>query len=180
MTEATGKGLVDHWTWASQKGVMNKNTANGIRAACSNVMGVLDDWESQDIKKLDVESTLVRFQNLKKKEFKPVVLETYKRRFRLAVTSYLSYLEDPSGWKPTTIRRAVAGEKENGEKRSAESAHSPKHELPQVNMVEYPFPLREGQSVRLVLPRDLKTAEVKRLTAFMSTLAIDFDPSAAG
>jgi hypothetical protein len=37
--------------------------------------------------------------------------------------------------------------------------------------------VREGQIARLVLPRDLKTSEVKRLAAFMSTLAVDFDPA---
>jgi hypothetical protein len=41
--------------------------------------------------------------------------------------------------------------------------------------VEYPFPLREGQTARLILPRDLKAAEVKRLSAFMSTLVADYD-----
>jgi len=42
-------------------------------------------------------------------------------------------------------------------------------------MVEYPYPIREGQIARLILPRDLKTSEVKRLNAFMATLAVDFD-----
>jgi hypothetical protein len=42
------------------------------------------------------------FVNLKKKDFKPAVLETYKRRFRHAVASYLAYLNDPGAWKPRT------------------------------------------------------------------------------
>jgi hypothetical protein len=143
-------------------------------------MGVLEDWESEDIKKIDVEGTLSRFQNLKKAKFKPAVLETYKRRFRQAVTSYLSYLDDPSGWKPTTIKRRVAPEKENGDKRTKEPTASVMHELPQVNMVEYPFPVREGQIARLVLPRDLRKTEVKRLSTFLAALAVDDDPAAAG
>lgn len=34
-----------------------------------------------------------------------------------------------------------------------------------------------GQIGHLILPRDLKVTEVKRLTAFMSTLAVDFEPA---
>jgi len=177
--ETTGKAFVDHWNWAAKKGVMNKNTAAGLRAACTQVLRVLDDWESADIKGLDVEATLVRFQNLKAKDFKPTVLETYKRRFRQAVGSYLAYLDDPGGWKPRTRDRPAAGEKSNGGERSAETARLTKHEMPQAGVVEYPFPLREGQIARLFLPRDLNTSEVRRLSAFMSTLAVDFDPTAA-
>jgi hypothetical protein len=43
-------------------------------------------------------------------------------------------------------------------------------------MVEYPFPLRQGRLAYLKLPVDLTAAEVKRLTAFMNTLAVEVDP----
>lgn len=154
---------------------MNKNSAGALRAACTQVLSVVEGWESVDIKEIDVEATLTRFQNLKKKDFKPGVLETYKRRFRRAVVSYLAYLDDPGGWKPKTIDRTAPGDK-NGE-RTTDYSRVTKHEIPQAGIVEYPYPLRDGQIVRLILPRDLKTAEVKRLAAFMSTLAVDFDPA---
>jgi hypothetical protein len=174
--EATGKALVDHWNWAASKGLMNKNTAYGLRAACSQVLSVVEDWENVDIKKLDVEQTLTKFQNLKKKEFKPQVLETYKRRFRQAVASFLAYLEDPASWKPTAARRKP--QQSSNARKAAPSEPDASvigHELPSAGVVEYPFPLREGLNARLVLPRDLKKSEVKRLTAFMSTLAVDGD-----
>jgi hypothetical protein len=173
----TGKALVDHWTWAAEKGVMNKNTAGGLRSACTQVLGVLENWESIDVKGLDVEAALTRFQNLKKKDFKPNVLEVYKRRFRQAHASYLAYLDDPGGWKPRSIDRST-GERNNAGDRQADSSRPARHEMPQAGLVEYPFPLREGQIARLILPRDLKVSEVKRLSAFMTTLAIDFDPTA--
>jgi hypothetical protein len=40
-------------------------------------------------------------------------------------------------------------------------------------MVDYPFPVRDGQTARLVLPRDLRAAEAKRLSAFMATLVVE-------
>ena len=175
--ETTGKALVEHWNWAAEKGVMNKNTANGLRAACSQVIGVLDGWESVDIKTIDIDKTLTQFQNLKKKDFKPAVLETYKRRFRQAISSYLAYLNDPAGWKPRSVDRSVISDRGNDGDRQTESHRATRHEIPQAGLVEYPFPLREGQIARLVLPRDLKMAEVKRLSAFMSTLTMDYTPT---
>jgi len=174
--ETTGKKLVEHWNWAAEKGLMNKNTALGLRAACSQVLGVLDDWESVDIEALKVEDTLTRFQNLSKNKFKPAVLETYKRRFRQAVASFLSYHADPGGWKPKMLDRPVRGERSESAERSIQAKARPaQHEITQSGFVEYPFPLRDGFTARLTLPRDLTSAEVKRMTAFMWTLAVDFD-----
>ena len=189
-TETNGKALVDHWIWAAEKGLMNKNTAGGLRAACSQVLGVLDDPDGVDIKTLDVEGALTRFQNLKMKKFKPAVLGTYKQRFRKAVASYLAYLNDPGGWKPRSLDRPSndGAEKTNGGGAGAERragaervdlTRPTKFEMPQANMMDYPFPIREGQIAHLILPRDLKVAEVKRLTAFMATLAVDVEPTAS-
>lgn len=174
--ETTGKAFIEHWSWAAGKGLMNANTAHGTRAACRQVLGVVDDWENADIKRLDVEQTLTKFQNLKKKEFKPQVLETYKRRFKHAVTQYLDYLENPSSWKPGQERKVR--QRSNDGRKPAPRAHDEAvagEELPSARMVEYPFPLREGQNARLVLPRDLKASELKRLSAFMAALVVEND-----
>ena len=39
-------------------------------------------------------------------------------------------------------------------------------------VVEYPYPLREGLLVRLVLPKDLSEEEAGRLAAFLMTLVV--------
>ena len=174
--ETTAKAFVEHWEWAAKKGLMNKNTASGLRAACSQVLGVLDDWETADITEIDIEDLLTRFQNLRKRQFKPQVLETYKRRFRQAISSYSAYLEDPGAWKPTMRKRpaqVVSGSREANH--SPENVQKTTGEPPPPGLVDYPFPLREGQDVRLSLPRDIKRAEVKRLAAFMTTLTVDFE-----
>ena len=112
--ETSARALIDHWSWAAEKGLMNRNTAGGLRSACSRVLEALGDgWEQINIAELDVEETLVRFQNLKKKDFLPQVLEEYKQRFRKAVRSYLDYLENPGTWKP------AAQEKPTGSQRNS-------------------------------------------------------------
>ena len=167
---------MDHWNWAAQKGLMNKNTAGGVRAACSQVLGVLEGWEDTNIETLDVDDTVKRFKNLRKKDFKPKSLEVYEQRFRQAVVSYRSYLEDPGTWRPPSQQRAGRAAREGGNDRLAEAGAVPAAaEGPKGGLVDYPFPLRAGQTVRLLLPRDMKMAEVKRLNAFMATLAVDFE-----
>ena len=173
--ETTGRHLVDHWSWAAEKGLMNKNTAGALRAACAQVLSVVDDWENVDVRTLDLDDVARRFQNLRKKDFMPKSLEEYKRRFKQAVNSYLSYVEDPGAWRPH------APERSRGERRPEARGSGRDQDVPQsspdaparAGVVDYPFPLRDGHTARLILPRDLKMAEVKRLFAFMSTLAVD-------
>jgi hypothetical protein len=181
--DTTGKALVEHWNWAAEKGVMNKNTALGIRAAVTQVLSVVENWQDVDVMTLDVDDTFARFQNLKGREFKPEVLRTYQQRWRQAVVLFKKYVEDPSGWRPGAPRAPRAtngngGSKSNGATTKAATVETVVQPLPATNLVEYPYPLRENQTVRLVLPRDLKSSEVKRLAAFMNTLTADFEATA--
>lgn len=180
--ESNGKALIDHWTWAAKKGLMNKNTAGGIKAACSQVLGALENGMEVDVPTLDVDNTLTCFKNLRHKKFKPNVLETYESRFRKAVISYREYLADPAGWKPRITERTTKKAKSNGSSSTGVVQHVVERPstmaatgIPQSNLMEYPFPIREGVMARLILPRDLKQSEIKRLTAFVSTLAVDFE-----
>jgi hypothetical protein len=178
--DTTGKSLAEHWNWAASKGVMNKNTAGALRAACTQVLGVLDDWQNVDVSTIDPDDVVRRFKNLRAKDFKPESLETYGSRFKNALSSYLEYTRDPGTWKPTRQNRArVLRANGNGAATTsgseAEVTTSGVAEHPRAGLVDYPFPLRDGLTARLMLPRDLKASEVKRLNAFMSTLTIDFE-----
>jgi hypothetical protein len=174
--ETTSKALLHHWRWAAEKGVMNANTAGGIRAACAQVIGVLNEKEHADVTQIDVEDVLKRFENLKAKAFKPAVLDTYKNRFRQAVASFARYVKDPSTWKPSIAERHAQRGKRNGDgERHAEKVEAVVQPLPASGQVEYPYPVRDGQTATLRLPRDIKTAEVKRIAAFMATLAVDYE-----
>lgn len=173
--DTTGKSLVEHWDWASSKGLMNKNTAAALRAASAQVLGVLDDWENVDITTLDPNDVVTRFKHLRAKKFAPQSLEKYEQRFKQALTSYLAYVRDPGAWRPN-VRRQKSAKKATdaatGESQQRNESPS-RVEPPRTGLVDYPFPLRDGHTVRLMLPRDLKLSEVKRLTAFMNTLAVD-------
>jgi hypothetical protein len=177
--ETTGKALIDHWSWAAEKGVMNRNTAAGLRAACVQVLGVLDDPDEVDIEKLNIDELLTRFQNLRKQRFKPQVLEAYKRRFRSAVKSYRDYLENPGGWKPATqdrsggmARRPRGSEATSPSESAANGAGRSDAGTAPVGSEEYRFPLRPGFMARLTLPVDLTREETRRLKAFVDMLVV--------
>jgi hypothetical protein len=177
--ETSARSLVDHWSWAADKGLMNRNTASGLRSACARVFETLGDgWEQTDIQSLDVEDMLLRFQNLKKKSFRPQVLEVYKQRFRKAVLSYLDYLANPGGWRPGTQDRASnATRSERPQKRQPTTAtvSVAANHTAGPDEVEYPFPLRSGVMARLILPRQLTRDDVNRLSTFMSMLIVNGD-----
>ena len=176
--ETKGKALIEHWSWAAEKGVMNKNTAAGLRAACVQVLGVLDDPDQADVASLDIEDLLTRFQNLRKQRFKPQVLEAYKRRFRNAVKSYKDYLENPGAWKPANQDRS-GGPDRRPRAANAAAAQTTASEISRSRTAadsagseEYPFPLRPGVMARLILPVDLTRDEARRIKAFVDMLVI--------
>jgi len=174
----TGKTLIEHWSWAADKGVMNRNTAAGLRAACVQVLGVMDDAEQVDIATLDVEDLLTRFQNLRKQRFKPQVLEAYKRRFRNAVRSYKGYLENPGTWKPVTQERPSNAERRQRPTTASagSSVASPalgsSSVAPSAGSEEYRLPLRPSVMARLILPLDLTAAEATRIKTFVDMLVV--------
>lgn len=176
--DISGKALAEHWTWAARKGLMNSNTANALKAACTQVLGAIEGWETVDVREIDVDEVCRRFQNKRSKDFTPESLETYKRRFALSVKEFLKYAGDPSVWKSPVRSRARRDKKLAT---SSYSLPSPAMEATPVSaalpagFMEYPFPLREGCIVQLKLPVDLKLSEVRRLNAYLMALAVDFD-----
>jgi hypothetical protein len=179
-TKTKGIDLVEHWNWAAEKGLMKKNTAASLRSACSKVLSALDDWESVDITAIDIDDTILRFKNIFAKNYQPKSLNVYGNRFKKAIDSYLGYIKDPSAWKPTS--RQIQPSNRNNSNNTVSPAITQIKEMEQSQptnrdrgLIDYPFPLRDGVTVKLMLPRDITMSEVKRLNAFMSTLTVDFN-----
>ena len=43
-----------------------------------------------------------------------------------------------------------------------------------IDLIEYPYPLRSDLVVKILLPRDLRMIEAKRLGSYIATLAVNF------
>jgi hypothetical protein len=184
--DTTGTALLEHWTWAIKKGLMNRNTGGSLRSACAKVLPVLDDWETLDVRALNVDDALQRFVNLHSKEFKPASLEAYKKRFRLAVDSFLEYADDPAAWQPNARPDRVGPRSRNGvskpqpsspadEARSSVDPIMESGSLKGTNLHVFEYPIRDGVMARLTIPRDVTSSEMKRLMAWARTLAVDFE-----
>jgi hypothetical protein len=197
VSDTSGKALVEHWKWAAEKGLMNSNTASALRAACVQVMSVLDNWETLDVRALNVDDVFSRFQNRRGRDFRPASLATYRRRFERALKLFLGYVNNPTSWRPPGRDMSAAGANTrkdktiklapNGSDMTDAAAESPDSPAPPLiaeqrpnfasGLVDYPFPLREGRFAYLKLPVDLTAADVKRLTAYLNTLVIEPEPA---
>jgi hypothetical protein len=179
--DTTGKALVDFWKWAGTKGKVNPNTAGAMRAACSQVLGVLDNWETLDVSKLNVDDVFRRFVNKRSRDFTAGSLGTYKNRFKKALSEFLANAKDPESWKPSSQERPATKRKEKAAAVAASkngngngSAETHDDALPgRVGLIEYPYVLGGGRFAYLRLPVDLKMVDVRRLVAYLHTLPDD-------
>lgn len=170
------------------KGLMNANTAGGLKAACSRI---LDDLaNTDDVRGVDVNTAVVRYNNRNPGALSPNSLAEYQRRVSRAILDFVSWVENPASFKP----RARGASGENGRKTENISsgrvaANHPDRPLSTTHAVSpaptstglpLSYPLRPDFLAQVVIPRDLTSEEARRLGAFLLTLAADFRPTASG
>ena len=191
MPDKSARGLVGHWVWAGEKGLVNASTARALATACRGVLEVQEDWENLDITTTDLEKLLLIFKNLRAKKFTPISLKTYESRFRRAVASYLRYLDDPSTWRHGTRKFTDPGSEDPGRPRrkrkrlqnaAKQDDTTASRGMSETRIIsdalqEYPYPIRSDLMARLIVPRDVTTVEINRLIAWARTLATDYEPS---
>ena len=91
---------------AGERGLFKKATAQARKIASNIVLGILDENESADLSKINLENVIQRHRNLATGKIIPKTLATYESRTRIAVRDFLEYVKNPSSWKPTTQQRA--------------------------------------------------------------------------
>ena len=170
------------------KGLMNANTAGGLKAACSRI---LDDLAAtDDVRGVDVNTAVVRYNNRNPGALSTNSLAEYQRRVSRAISDFVSWVENPASFKPRA--RGASGKNglkaENASKQRAAAAHSdtPVHTVhaassaPTSTGLPLSYPLRPDFLAQVVIPRDLTAEEARRLGAFLMTLAADFRPTTFG
>lgn len=180
----TGLAFLQHWDWAASKGLLPKATAVNIRSAVSAILRIEDDWETLDVRGIDVDGLIGRFRNLS--NIAPNSLATYESRFRSGLESYLAYLDNPTSYRPKGRAQTARNDKaapaapKGSVKRTTKdearpdaintardfSAHG------NTRLVVYPFPVRADVFAELRLPADLTVEEANRLSAFLKAVAI--------
>jgi hypothetical protein len=169
--------------------LLNPNTAAGWRAACGVVFdGVAD---TDDVRKVDVPTAIKRYNNKHPGEVKGTVLAEYQRRVARVIADFQKYTDDPMSYKgrgksptdstgkprtriPRTIT-PITGKldvKLDDTKLVAYATHIP----PKIGMTA-DFNMRPDFMAQVVVPRDMKAHEARRLCGYIMMLATDYEPT---
>jgi hypothetical protein len=171
------------------KALINSNTGSGYKAATNSLLEHVG--EDEDVRTVDLDVAVRRYNNSHPNELSPGSLGVYKRRVHLIIADFVKYTENPAAFK---ARGRSPLEGANGDKRkdkgaknltltpgpaalslsgqSAQVALTP----PTRTGLTLDYPLRTDFLAQVVVPRDMKAEEARRLSRFIMTLAQDFNP----
>jgi hypothetical protein len=190
VTDGTSEGLQEFLSWAGGRGEINPSTASALSVAVRQVLAVEPDPDRVDVREINIEDVLDRFETLNRTGYSTQSMQVYKSRFRRAVSMYTAWLDKRPDWKsggrPRATKAAAAGSSSTNSKRTgakttrSRAAAAPVAAVPHRDseptsdvtpMVPYDLPLRPGLRVRLVLPEALTKADATRIAAFVNSLA---------
>lgn len=170
----------------SAKGLANANTAGGFRVAATKTLVDLSDTEATDVRKIDVPRVILRLRNKNPNALSPSSLAEYQRRVQTLIREFVRFSENPTTYNG--IGRGLGGAKKEakeGPRKTAKSVSGSRHtrgnggkggSAAPADGLGLSYPLRTDFLAQIVVPRDLKADEAKRIGAFILTLAADYKP----
>ena len=170
--------VLDFLSHAGDKGLMPAATSTALAVATRNVFGVLGEDEQKNIKALDLDTIIRRFDTKRKKDFNPTSLKEYGRRVRRVIELYEQWQDNPANF---SVKTRVARKP-----RKVSQVEAPKpvfnHSTtdvpptpPRTGTFQSSCPVGPGRVVTLSnIPEDLTSAEADKLARFVRVLAIDF------
>jgi hypothetical protein len=166
--------LLEFLSHAGERGLMPAATAQALAVAVRNVFSVLGGEERADIRSLDLDTAIKRFNNKRAKDFNPSSLKEYARRVRRAMELYGQWRENPANFSVRT-RTPSAAKKDRAAQPEIPTPKEMDYQSGQNASAGYQsaFPVRPGRVVTLLnIPEDLTTAEAERLAQFVRMLAV--------
>jgi hypothetical protein len=174
--------LIDFLGHAGERGLMPVATAQALAVASRNVFGILNAEERADLRAMDLDAVIRRFNNKRAREFNPSSLKEYGRRVHRAVTLFKQWRDDPANFSTKTRNTASSSSKQKGrsptpvlevregggfEYRSANSTGSGQ------TGYQSAVAIRPGTIVTLNnIPPDLTAEEAERLAQFVKMLVV--------
>jgi hypothetical protein len=135
-----------------QQNKINSKTGSSVVSAVRRIVTTVHgDLAKVDVAELDVEATLVAFEQ-KEARLGAGTLQSYRSRFHMAVRWFRAYLKDPATWQ-----------------KAAPEPRGHELPLPTDGFIDYRVPIR-GATGHLILPRALTGIEADRVAAFVKTL----------
>jgi hypothetical protein len=190
----TAEGVRDFIDYLSNKGLLNANSANGLRTACEKIFSALDIDERNNLNGLDVDAAIARFMNKNPGGLTPQSASAYRSRVRKALDLLNDFNSNPAGFRIQPLRKSSNnGDDEKRtrlKKTTSEQKKSPRPTTSNLNESNYlepehakigaavnlSFPLRNDFVAQFIVPKDLTIKEAKRLGAYFEVIAVDFDP----
>lgn len=169
-------GLFDFLDMAANKGLMNGNTAAGLKAASNKL---LEDLKPEDdVRVVDLNDAMIRYNNRHPNELSPSSLGAYQKRVAQAVAQFAAYKASPTTYKGISRAIQTNGKVETRRRDAPKPADAPKpddhggHAAAKTtdSSLRLPYPLRPGFLAEVLIPRDLKKEEADRLSAFIQAL----------
>lgn len=178
MSSQTVGGLMAYCDWLKDKGYQGASATDSWKSAAKMVFETVepDNYESISLDGLDVDDYMSRFQTLAGSKLRAETVTVYGRRIRLAMDAHAYYLEHG---KPPSFKRGTPRTEANGSAAKPRPAgkRSRTSESPGQSggkLVEFPFPLRDGQMAKLHLPSyGLHPKDADRMSAFLRALQFE-------
>ena len=179
--------VLDFLAHAGNRGMLPPATVGALTVACRTVFEILEANEAADLRAVDLDKVVKRFENKRARDFNPSSLKEYGRRVRRAWSLFTDWKNDPANFAPKT--RTTAAKKPDGKaaRRAAEvpmpsalvapAATAPVSPPNVVSSTDVEgaystaFPIRRGHVVTISnLPVDLTREEAERLGSFVRLL----------
>lgn len=173
-----------------KRGLAKSNTARSLKVAANKILDGLSPEEEEDVRKIDVETAVRKFHNKNPGKLSPKSLAEYQRRVGLLIREFVEYHENPTGYagigrgapgvpgaKPKGKKKGTASRTRKTEEAAPDPVNEPERARPVKSGLSLDYPLRPDFLAQVVVPRDLKADEARRLCAFVMTLAADFEPT---
>lgn len=176
-TKFSEQELVTFLDYLGTKGLMNESTANARKIAAQKLLSVLEPSEKTDLRQINRDAIFQRFVNKYRNTFTPGSLQTYRQRFVSAMDDFVSYVNDPAGFKPTTSTRSPrqsrtedqqgrgrisAGLSARGDLRAQGAVHH--------GLLSYPIPLPNGRIAQLSVPSDMTPEDAERISSVVPAM----------
>ena len=171
----TIESLLQFLKQAGMEGLINPAVARARRNAIDQLSGELTTEERSDVSRIDVDDLASRFHKLEGASIRIETLDLYAERFRMALTDYLAWLDDPAVFvsvggekKRAVTRGSLSREQEVAERITLEATDNPSNIIP--------IALRPDLSVYVAnLPLDLSTVEAVRIARVIRAFATNGD-----
>lgn len=171
-------GLLAFCDYLVEKGYAKPGMVNPWKSAVRQVFSTVDgdEFGSIDVRSLDLEEYMSRFENMTKGKYKAESISSYRTRVRRALDAYQFFLAEgrPPSFSRSASRRSKTVEGREPARNTGMPPEAPTTPVV-ASLVEYPFPLKSGQLAYLRLPKQLRREDADRLNAFIRALVLDQD-----